>query len=229
MLVIVSECEKILGVFVDIDKSFKIHIFASIKKARQTCNILLTAFNGVDNLILIFLYKIYIRSTIDYASIVYSPYFMYLIDIIENVQRNFIKRLAGSANVDRLKVCNLEPFDLRRIKVDMLFEYELLHGCVKCNLLNYLNVSTGIHNNRGNIFKLNKSNAKLIMRQNNFVTRCINNWNSLSNNIVCVSTCAVFKRQLMAYINFNLRRHAFNASSGLYVHYLLWQNKFDLI
>ena len=49
------------------------------------------------------------------------------------------------------------------------------------------------------------------MRQNHFVIKCINNWNSLSNDIVCASTCAVFKRQLMAYKNFNLRGHAFNA------------------
>ena len=47
---------------------------------------------------------------------------MYLIDIIENVQRNFTKRLAGLANlsyVDRLNVCNLDPLELRIIRMDM--------------------------------------------------------------------------------------------------------------
>ena len=106
-----------------------------VKKARQTCKILLIAFNGVDNIILISLYKIYIRSIIDYASIVYSPY-LYLIDIIENVQGNFIKYLAELSNLsyfERLNVCNLEPLELRRIRMEMLFAYKLLHGCVKCN------------------------------------------------------------------------------------------------
>ena len=56
----VSECEKILRVFVDNDLSFKTHIFTMFKKARQTCDILLTAFNSVDNIILISLYKIHI-------------------------------------------------------------------------------------------------------------------------------------------------------------------------
>ena len=50
------------------------------------------------------------------------------------------------------------------------------------------------------------------MRQNHFVVKCIKNWNSLNINIVCALTCAVFKRQLMANTNFNLRGHAFNAS-----------------
>ena len=139
---------------------------------------------------------------------------MYLIDIIENEQKNFTKRLAGLSNlsyVERLNVCNLEPLELRRIRMDMLFVYKLLHGCVKCNLLDYVNVSTSVHNTRGNLFKLNKSHVKLIMRQNNFIIRCINKWNSLSNNIVYTSTYVVFERNLMAYTNFNLREHAFNA------------------
>ena len=133
------------------------------------------------------------------------------------MQRNLTKHLASLSNlsyVERLNVCNLEPLELRRIRIDMLFVYKLLHGCVKYNLLDYVNVSTGVHITRGNLFKLNKSHAKLIMRQNHFVIRCINNWNSLSNNIVCTSTCAVFKRQLMAYTNFNLKGYAFNASKG---------------
>ena len=191
------------------------HIFAVVKKAREICKISLTAFIIVDNTILLFLYKIYNRLIIDYASIVYSPYFMNLIDIIENVQRNFTKRLAGLAklsNVECLNVSNLEPLELRRIRIEMLFVYKLLHGCVKYNLLDYGNVSNCIHNTRGNLLKLNKSLAKLIMRQNHFVIKCINNWNYLSNNIVRASTCAVFERQLMAYTNVNLRGHAFNAS-----------------
>ena len=76
-------------------------------------------------------------------------FFMYLIDIIENVQRNFTKRLADLSNlsyVERLNVCNLEHLELRRIRMDMLFVYKLLHGCNKCNKLDYVNVSIGVHN-----------------------------------------------------------------------------------
>ena len=30
--------------------------------------------------------------------------------------------------------------------MDMLFVYKLLHGCNKCNKLDYVNVSIGVHN-----------------------------------------------------------------------------------
>ena len=46
---------------------------------------------------------------------------------------------------------------------------------VVCNLLCYVEFSTGVDNTRGNLYKLNKTPAKLIMRQNHYVLRCINN------------------------------------------------------
>ena len=36
--------------------------------------------------------------------------------------------------VESFIVCNLEPLELRKIRMDLLFAYKLLHGCVKCNL-----------------------------------------------------------------------------------------------
>ena len=80
MPVTLSECEKILGVFADNDLFFQTQIFAMVKKVGQICKVSLTAFNGVDNIILISLYKIYIRSIIDYASFVYSPHIFHVSD-----------------------------------------------------------------------------------------------------------------------------------------------------
>ena len=37
----------------------------------------------------------------------------------------------------------------------MLFVFKLLHGCLKCNLSDYVSISTGVHNTRGNLTKLN--------------------------------------------------------------------------
>ena len=46
----------------------------------------------------------------DYARVIYSPHFMYLIDAIESVQRHFTKRLHGLKDVsyiNRLDICNI--------------------------------------------------------------------------------------------------------------------------
>ena len=80
-LISVSTSEKILGVFLDDDLSFKIHLFGVVKKSGQMRNFLLLAFHGLNNNIIISLYKVYVRSLLDYAFIIYSPYYMYLIDL----------------------------------------------------------------------------------------------------------------------------------------------------
>ena len=53
------------------------------------CNLLFYAFNELNNNIIISLYKVYVRSLLDKASIIYSPYYMYFVDLLKNVLRNF--------------------------------------------------------------------------------------------------------------------------------------------
>ena len=104
------------------------------------------------------------RSLLYYGSIIYSPYYIYLIDLLENVQRNFTKKLSGLCNfnyTERIRVCNLETLELGRIRVDMLFVYKLLHNLVKCNLSEYILLHPNVCNTRGNCFKLNKTQANL--------------------------------------------------------------------
>ena len=107
----VSVCERILGVYIDSSLSFSEHVFNIVKKARVTCNLIFNAFHFCDNQVLINLFKVYVRPQLEYASVVFSPRFLYLTDLLENVQRNFTKRLTGLNKmhyIDRLNICNLE-------------------------------------------------------------------------------------------------------------------------
>ena len=88
-------CVKELGVYIDSSLSFSEHVFNIVKKARVTCNLIFNAFHFCDNQVLINLFKVYVRPQLEYASVVFSPRFLYLTDLLENVQRNFTKRLTG--------------------------------------------------------------------------------------------------------------------------------------
>ena len=59
------------------------------------CNIILTNFKRVNNCNLTDLHTCYVRPILEYVSVVWSPLHVYLKDLIENVQRNFTKRLPG--------------------------------------------------------------------------------------------------------------------------------------
>ena len=58
----------------------------------------------------------YARPFFDYASVIYSPHFMYLIDAIKSVQCYFTKRLHGLKDMsytNRLNICNIESLEIR--------------------------------------------------------------------------------------------------------------------
>ena len=115
----VSKCEKNLGVWLDDKLSFKEHVYEIVNKSSRVCALILNNIKNVDNNMLIKLYKCFVRPVLEYASVVFSSHHISLIDLIENVQRRFTKRLYGMHNicyVDRLKLCNLELLELRCIK-----------------------------------------------------------------------------------------------------------------
>ena len=161
-----SECEKILGVCTDTECSFKQYIFNIVKKARMTaCNIL-RAFKGCNITVMVSLYKTYERRILEYASVVFSPYCVCLISLLENVQCCYTKRLTGLWDVNydvRLKLCKLKRLENRRVNNDLLLVYKLLHNkCVSCKK-GHLCIQTT--NTRGHCMKLFKSRCRLDIRK----------------------------------------------------------------
>ena len=157
------------------------------------------------------LFKCFIRPLLEYASVVYSPHHIGLINVIENVQHRFTKRLYGMNGIDysrRLELCNLELLELRRLHADIIMMYKILNGVICVNLENYISLSA-MHHTRGNTFKLYKYRAKLDIRKFFFSMRIINLWNSLPNNIVCCTSVKSFVKRLKSFnLSHFLKGHA---------------------
>ena len=151
----------------DCNLSFKEHVYETVKKACKMCNIILTNFKHVNNCTLTDLYKCNVRPILEYESVLWSPHHVYLIDLIENVQRNFTKRLPGLYFMnysDRLYFCNLEPLEIQRLHNDVIMLYKILHNHVCVNMNNCISLSHANYT-RGNIYKLDKFRAKLDVRK----------------------------------------------------------------
>ena len=137
-----------------------IYLLYIVKKARLTaCNIL-RAFHGYKISILISLFKTYVRSILEYATVVYSPHYTNLILSLENAQRYFTKRLTGLWDInynERLKICKLEKLENRRIKNDLTLVYKLLHNRCVSSIKDYINVQ--FMNTRGHCLKLFKNHC----------------------------------------------------------------------
>ena len=67
----VSKCEKILGVWLDDKLSLKEHVYEIVNKSSRVCALILNNIKNIDNNMLIKLYKCFVRSGLEYASLVF--------------------------------------------------------------------------------------------------------------------------------------------------------------
>ena len=126
------------------------------------------------------MFNCYVRPILEYGSIIFSPHCIYLIDLIEHVQRNFTKHLHGFKNKpynDRLKICGLESLECHRVYNNLIFLYKILNVLVLVNFDNDLNMCRNVRPNfciRSNMFKLEKQRFYLKIRKHFFICRIFN-------------------------------------------------------
>ena len=118
-----SFCEKDLGVHVDSELSFEYHFTKIAKKGNQMVRLLWRTFQYIDEDMFKALYKAMIRSHLEYAAPVWSPYTWKLAEELEKVQRRATKRLpsvVGLKYEERLRKLKLPTLNYRRIWGDLI-------------------------------------------------------------------------------------------------------------
>ena len=123
--------EKDIGVTIDDELDFESHISEKINKATRTFGMLCRSFNCLDCQTFLSLYKTMVRTHLDYASLVWAPYKMKHIEIIENVQRRCTRQLPYMKDLsyqERLKKLNLPTLAYRRIRGDMIETFKIVKG-----------------------------------------------------------------------------------------------------
>jgi hypothetical protein len=113
-----------LGVTISSNLSFEQHINNIVSKARQRISILLRGFLSRNLGTMRLAFITYIRPLLEYNSIIWNPTYIYLIDLIENVQRKFTKALPSISSLpysERLALLDLDLLELRRIRFDLVY------------------------------------------------------------------------------------------------------------
>ena len=82
-----------LGIMVDSCLSFKEHINQIVSKSLQRCGVLFRGFVSRDLTLMKKAFVTYIRPILEYDSCIWNPSKKQLVDLIEAVQRRFIKRI----------------------------------------------------------------------------------------------------------------------------------------
>ena len=193
-----KSCSKDLGVFVSDNLKFSYHCSSIIKKGFIRLNLIFKSFKSRNVNFLIQLYKSFVRPTLEYSSIVWSPYLLGDIDALERVQRVFTRRIPGMSNysyLDRLNILNLESLEERRIFFDLVMVYKILHNLVEINSNSFFTLANN-SKIRGHSLRLKVNFCRLDIYKYYFTNRIIIIWNSLSEHIVNSSSLPIFKKRL---------------------------------
>ena len=137
----------------------------------------------------------YIRPLLEYNSIVWNPIHIYLIDLVESVQRKFSKRilLSGLSYADRLARLGLESLELRRLRFDLINYFKVLNNISPISPSDHFLVHQPLPSSRSSMPYLQKplrSNSKL---SSSFFYRQVDAWNYLPIALKTSSSLTSFK------------------------------------
>jgi hypothetical protein len=170
---------KDLGVFISANLSSSVHCSNIATKASKVSALILRTFVSKNNDLKILAFKTYVRPILEYASPIWNPHLISDINLIENVQRRFTRRLLGScfSYEERLKILSLDRLELRRIHTDAIVTFKI----IKQQLLpiddffSFVPVSSTRFSQRSNV---SVQKFKLDCRKFAFCNRGARIWNS---------------------------------------------------
>lgn len=199
------EIEKDIGVIIDKKLSFEDHINEKIKKAHSMSALIRRTFENLDSKTFLPLYKALVRSQLDYASSVWSPYKNTWIEKIEEVQRRATRQIQGMKNLtypERLKKLKLPTLAYRRVRGDMIETYKIINGLYDpdaSSLIKLAKDSGTRISSRKNTVKISTQWHKSDLRKYSFANRISKVWNNLPEEIVKAPTLNTFKNRLDGY------------------------------
>ena len=120
------------------------YIIQCVSKASRMSNLIYANIKCTDMFVLINLHKCYARLLLEYCSVIFSPHYVYLINLIENVHKKITKKLPGLRNMcyqDRLKLCNLEPLETHCLHADLILMYKIINGTIHVDIHNCVSIS----------------------------------------------------------------------------------------
>ena len=186
-----------LGVTISQDMKFHQHIREITSKACIAANLIHRTFSYRNPQFLTQMFNVFVRSKLEYASQVWNPQYIGDILQLERVQRNFTKRIPGLYNIsytNRLQRLNINTLELRRIHLDLIFTYKVLHNKLQLDSNNLFKYKTSV--TRGHRLTLRKPFYNKDIRGHYLSNRIVDLWNALPDYVVSASSISNFKKLL---------------------------------
>ena len=190
--------EKDLGVTFDDKLKFSEHIGIITSKANSRLAIIKRTIHDLTPEIFLPLYKALVRPLLEYCSPVWNPILKTDSTEIEKVQRRATKLVKSLSNLEydeRLYRLKLDSLNFRRRRADVIQVFRIVKGIDNIKTSQFFEFQKD-ERTRGHNLKIFKTHCRCNIRANSFSQRTINDWNSLSQDMVDCKTVNSFKSAL---------------------------------
>jgi hypothetical protein len=136
---------------------------------------------------------------LEYNSIIWNPHEIFLIDLIENVQRNFTKNIPYLNHLsyhDRLAKIKLEALELRRLHFDLIFYYKIINNNLPLDPSKYFTIYHSLPSSRSDPTSLHRPVKATERTLASFFYRQTQVWNGLPEHIKSLPSVDAFKRAI---------------------------------
>ena len=190
--------EKDLGVRIDNELKFDLHIESQVNKANRILGLIRRSFDILETDTFNILYKSLVRPYLEYCNAVTYPQYQRQCKLLEGVQRRATKmvpHLREKGYTDRLEELDLPSLYFRRARGDIIETYKYIHNIYKVNSSPLIR-DTNTDRTRGHSLKLETRRHNKVLRKHFFSYRVITPWNKLPEEIVHAPTVNTLKNRL---------------------------------
>ena len=192
--------EKDLGILISHNLNWNEHIDFIASKSHRMLNLLYRTCKGIsDTQVKKSFYLSWVRSRLEYACPVWSPYTKRNIRAFEQVQRKSTRFIVGKElnYNERLKKIELLPLVYRREILDLIFSYKCFKGICELDISQYVSFRIYTRNLRGiDNLTLSVPFSRTEAFKNSYFIRICRLWNGLPWHVRESDKLAVFRRKL---------------------------------
>ena len=197
--------EKDLGVTVDFEMSFSEHICLKVKKANAIMGLIRRSFSFLDVALFRKLYTTFVRPHIEYAQVVWSPFLMKHVNLLEKVQERATRLVDGLGDMEypeRLRKLKLPTLAHRRERGDMIEVWKHYNTYDRSALSESFKPKQRTSRKHKLQLFHNKANDGVRgIQHNSFYHRVSDTWNNLPKKVVENLTMNGFKNDIDEHWN----------------------------
>ena len=191
-----------LGVIVENNLSFKMHISDIVQRARNKLSWALSVFISRNVEVVLTLYKSLVRPIVDYCCVLWSPMKICEIAAIEGIQRTATSKISSLSSLNywqRLKKLRLMSLQRRRERYAIIYMYKILHKLVPndIGITFHDNPRRGI---KAEVPSIPRFRSHLSSFDASFAVRGPALWNLLPKYVNTANSVATFKEKLDQFI-----------------------------